>query len=349
MVDYNLRFRNPRTLALLGNMPKYESAQWWRRAVEAGEFAVEVNRQQIDVSDIPRLAVFEIMRDNVFEFGGIVENREYDALTRTWTLSGRDLKGFWLSSRQTDPGASEFDTQTGTPAETAMKHYVTDHLVAPIVTARTVDDELDGIITFTVEGTHGFGTSIDKNARWENLLAVTNELAYKGGVLHDVVMKNGYTGYEYRVSEPVDATEDGGGTPVIFSVSQDNVGEAVYVEQYASLVNAMYALGSGSGATRTVREVDDTVSIAADFRREGHVDGRQADTNDKLDMIAAGAILQSLRDARTARMEPLNLDPARYRDEWDLGDEITVDFNVIGVQVDIRIEEVYLSLEHGGR
>lgn len=346
MVDYNLRFRNPRTLALLGNMPKYESAQWWRRAVEAGEFSIDVNRQQIDVSDIPRLAVFEIMRDNVPEFAGIVEDREYDALTQTWTLSGRDLKGFWLSSRQIDPGASEFDDQVSIVAEQAMKHYVTDHLVAPIVTARTVDDELTNI-TFTVEGSHGFGSSIDFNGRWQNLFSVVKELAFKGDVLHDVVIRDGYTGYEYRVSEPVDATEGGGGTPVIFSVSRDNVGEAIYVEQYANIVNAMYVLGTGSGATRTVREVDDQTSIDADFRREGHIDGRQADTDAKLDLLGASAILQSLRDALTARMIPLNLDPSRYRDEWDLGYNVTVDFSDIGVQVDVRIEEIYLTLESG--
>lgn len=346
-----MRFRNSRTLALFGNMPKYESVQWWRRAVDAGEFSIDVNRQQIDVSDIPRLAVFEIMRDNVPEFAGVVENREYDALTQTWTLSGRDLKGFWLSSRQIDPGFAdeiEFDDQLAIPAETAMKHYVTDHLVAPIVVARTVDDELTGI-DFTVEGTHGFGEDVHKNARWENLLSVLIELAHKGVLLHDVVMKDGYTGYEYRVSEPVDATESTGATPVIFSVSSDNVGEAVYVEQYSNIVNAMYVMGSGSGATRTIREVDDQTSIDADFRREGHIDGRQAeDDNDRLDMVGAVAILRSLVDARTARMQPLNLDPTRYRSEWDLGHEVTVVFDVIGVQVDIRIEEIYLSLEHGG-
>jgi hypothetical protein len=347
VAEYNLRFRNPRTLAWLGEMPRYKSAIWTRRPVLAGSFSLAVHKDDIAAAVIPEGAIFEVLRDNTFEFAGVLEQPEYDAITQMWKLSGPDLKGFWLKTREINPGASEFDAQLGIAAQTAMIHYVTDHLTAPTDSDRDVNGELTGI-DFTCRGTAGLGSTVYKNARWENLLSVLAELALEGDLIHDVVLKPYHTGYEYQVSAPTDATEDGGGTPVVFSVSRDNVGEAVYVRDMRRIVNACYALGSGTGAARTVREVKDTTSVTNDFRREGHVDARAAGADsDRLDMAGNGVISQSLLNAQTARMSPLNIEPTLYRRDWDIGYDVTVDFNVIGVQVDKRIEEVRVVLERG--
>lgn len=347
MAEYTLQFRNPRTLAVLGQLPFFKSLQWWRRPVKAGAFSISVHKDDVDPSVIPEGAIFELKRDNDAEFVGVLDFPEYDAITQTWKLQGPDLKGFWLSKREINPGASEFDTQTGTRAETAMKLYVQNHLTAPTDSDRDVNAELTGI-TFDIEGVHGsgFGDTIDKNARWENLLSVLSELALKGDVIHDVVLKPGDTGYQYQVSEPVDATVTSGDTPIVFSVSRDNVGEAVYVRDKRRILNAVYVLGSGVGAARTVREVTDATSITADFRRESHTDARQAEADaDSLDMAGERVIAQSLLNAQLARMMPLNLEPEVIHRNWDIGWDVTIDFNVIGVQIDRRIEEIHGILE----
>ncbi len=345
MAEYTLQFRNPRTLAVLGQMPFFKSLQWWRRPVKAGAFSISVHKDDIDPAVIPEDAIFELQRDNEAEFAGVLDFPEYDAIMQTWKLQGPDLKGFWLRNREINVDGAAFDTQSGVVAEMAMKHYVEDHLTAPSDATRDVNAELDGI-TFDIEGTHGFGNTVDKNARWENLLAVLSALALKGNVIHDVVLKPGDTGYQYQVSEPVDATVTSGDTPVVFSVSRDNVGEAVYVRDKRRISNAVSVLGSGVGAARTVREVTDAASITADFRRESHVDARQAEADaDSLEMAGDRVIDQSLLNAQTARITPLNLEPTVYRRDWDIGYDVTIDFNVIGVQIDRRIEEIHGILE----
>jgi hypothetical protein len=345
VAEYTLQFRNPRTLEVLGQMPFFKSLQWWRRPVKAGAFSISVHKDDIDPSVIPEDAIFELKRDNEAEFAGVLDFPEYDAITQTWELKGPDLKGFWLSKREINVDGANFDTQSGVVAETAMKHYVEDHLTAPSDSDRDVNAELTGI-TFDVEGTHGFGNTVDFNGRWQNLLSVLAELALKGNVIHDVVLKAGDTGYQYQVSEPIDATVTSGDTPVVFSVSRDNVGEAVYVRDKRRISNAVYVLGSGTGGARTVREVKDAASITADFRRESHIDARQAEADaDSLDMAGERVIAQSLLNAQTGRMMPLNLEPTVYRRDWDIGYEVTIDFNVIGVQIDRRIEEIHGILE----
>ena len=342
MADYELLLRNPRTLALIAPLAKYVGATWTRRTLEAGSFKAVLHKDQLDsASDIDRNNIFEVHRDGAFEFAGVIRKRNYNAIDQEWTIAGRDLKGFWLSGREIDPGVSEFDTQAGVIAETAMHHYVTDHLTNPSDGDRKVSSELTGL-TFDVGFDAAKGSSVDFNVRWENLLKVLVEIGERGNVWHDVAMISG--GYEYQVYDPTDATEGTGTTPVIFSVGWDNVGESVYEEDYLRVANAVYVLADGSGASRTVREVEDAASITADFRREAHLDARQADTNAKRDEQGNLMIARTLADARTARMAPLTVADEQYRTDWDLGYDVTLAFTDISQTLDKRIDQITVTL-----
>jgi hypothetical protein len=44
-------------------------------------------------------------------------------------------------------------------------------------------------------------------------------------------------------------------------------------------------------------------------------------------------------------MEPLTIGPTTYRDVWNIGYNVTVDFKDISETVDRRIEEVQVTLE----
>jgi hypothetical protein len=346
MAEYILRLRNPKTLKIMGVIPTFVGASWTRRTVKRGKFSVTLHKDALAANLIRRNTIFEVLRDGVYEFAGVIRRRPYDSEKQLWTLSGPDLKGFWLSRREVDPGASEFDAQTGVSAEAALKHYVTDHLIAPTDDDRKVTNEVD--VPFTVEADAGRGSDVDYNARWQNLLDVLIEVAYAGGLIHDVVLRGDNT-YEYQVALPPDATASTGASPVIFSVEGlDNVAAAEYVEDALRLVNAVSVLGDRTSAPRPVRTVTDEESIQDDFRAEGHIDARQADTDAKLDQVGAVAIAQSILDTRTATMEPLTVGPTTYRDVWDLGYDVTVDFKDIGESVDRRIDEVTVTLDGQG-
>jgi len=346
-VEYVLRIRNPRTLRLVAVIGVYGSMSWTRRSVEAGDFSLAVPAAHIVADDLQHPNLIEVLRDGETEFVGVMQHCAYDATKEEWTISGQDIKGFWLSARITHPGDEEFAAQVNVPAEMAMKHYLAANLTEPADPLRDVHAELEA--GFTVESDLARGATVNYNTRWRPLLDVLNELAEMGGLTHDVLLQGAgaVPYYEYVVRERRDATATGG-TPVIFSVTRfSNVAEAEYVRDALRLTNACYALGAGEGVARDRREVVDEQSIASSFRRESVIDARQADTVSKLEEAATLAIAQSLRDMVSARMQPLLVGPTLYRAQWDVGDDVTLEFAAIGVQADVRIDEVTVTIEGG--
>ena len=345
MSDYVLRVRDPRTLKLVAMLPQYDGVTWTRRDLEAGSFQLDIFLDQLDdVADVARNNILEVVRDGTFEFAGVIRRSAYSALDRKFVLSGPDIKGFWLANREIDPGASEFDVQSGVVGETAMIHYVNDHLIAPSDSTRKMANELTSPITATARATAGKGSSVDFNARWENLLKLLVEIGERADLTHDIVISPNFTGYEYQVSVPTDATQDTGTTPIIFSVQWDNVGDNDYEENYLRVANAVFVLADGTGTGRTVREVKDTTSITDDFRVEAHMDARQADSTARQDEQGNLKIARLLADAITAKATPLTVADEAYRTDWDLGYDVSIAFNDIGKTLDRRIKEVKITL-----
>ena len=194
MSDYILRIRDPRTLKLVAILPEYDSVTWTRRDLEAGSFQLDIFLDQLDdVTNVARNNIFEVVRDGTFEFAGVIRRSLYNALDRKLVLSGPDIKGFWLSNREIDPGASEFDVQSGVVGETAMIHYVNDHLMAPSDSTRKMSSELTSPITATARATNAKGSSVDFNARWENLLKLLVEIGERADLTHDIVISPDFT------------------------------------------------------------------------------------------------------------------------------------------------------------
>lgn len=344
MADYTILLRNPRTLALLGELPIFLHAKWRRHQREMGDFEITVNRNNVADSLIARNNLVEIRRDGEFEFAGIIRYREIgDPVLGgqrgdVWTLRGPDLK-WWLTNRLVDPGAAQYDSQVGVATETALKHYVEDHLTAPADADRDVNTELGPGITFEVEPDASRGIDANFNARFDNLLGgCLLPLARGADLLHDVVLLGDYSGYRYEVSEPTDAT----GT-VTFSVGWDNVEKLIYREDYLGVRNSMYVLGQGAGAARTVEVVEDAAGIALDFKREGPIDARQADTVAKLQQIGNDRIDSLLDDALSAHAVPAIIGPTLYRRNWDVGYDVTVSLSDIGIEITRRIVEIIVQ------
>ena len=337
MAEYAIQVRNPRTLALLGELSNYISATWTRRTLDLGEFEIVVQRSTVQ-SDLPvRNNIIEILRDGVFEFAGIIRSRlarntGSNLSQDTFILRGSDLK-WWLAGRDIDPRASEFDAQTGVPAETAMRYYIDENLLEA---GRTLDDELTGI-TFANPASAGLGLDVDFNGRWQNLFAgCLVPLARAGDIWHDVVFQTNYAGYSYSIFTYQS-------TGLVLTLDDAYLLE--YVEEFANLMNHLYVLGTGSGAARTVEEVQDAASIAADFRREGHLDAREADTVAKLQQAGEVEISKALEDALSARIDPRIEGNILYRTDWDLGDEVTISIPTLSVSLLQRIAEVRVEID----
>jgi hypothetical protein len=340
--DYTLLIRDARTLALLGEIPVYQFATWKRRDVEEGEFQLNIQAEAIDADLVARNRVLEVRRNGDDEFTGIIRWREYNAITRAWELSGPDLK-WWTANRLVVPPAGQgYDSVSAIPAETAMLGYVQRHLTAPTALSRDVNGELDGI-TFDTAGTAGRGANVTFNARFLNLLSgCLRPLATAGGLYHDVVLRDDYSGYRYVVLAPTDATVATGAVPVVFAVGWDTVGELAYTEDALNLSNAVYVLGQGTEDARQVELVESSLSIASDFRRERAADSRNNATTAALIQDGETVIAQSLAQITQVHAAPLAVGPARYRE--DLGYEVTLAIPEIGIELDRRIVEVGVTL-----
>jgi hypothetical protein len=348
MAEYTILLRDPRTLELLGELSVYLHARWRRHQREMGDFEITVNRNNVADDLIARNNIVEIRRDGEFEFAGIIRYREIGdpALGGqrgdVWKLSGPDLK-WWLTNRLVDPGAAQYDSQVGVATETALKHYVEDHLTAPADADRDVNTELAAGITFEVQPDASRGIDANFNGRFDNLLGgCLLPLARGADLLHDVVLLGDYSGYRYEVSEPTDATET-----VTFSVGWDNVEKLIYREDYLGVRNSMYVLGQGAGAARTVEVVEDAGGIAEDFKREGPIDARQADTVAKLQQIGNDRLESLLDDSLSAHAVPAIIGPTLYREHWDVGYDVTVSISDVGIELTRRIVEVIVQLTRG--
>ncbi len=347
MAEYRILLRDPRSLQLIEELPTWRTAIWTRRHVAAGNFQLFVDAGQVNAASTKKDTIVEVKRDGAHEFAGVICYRHYDSDRRIWSLAGHDLKGWFFGGRQVIPASGqEFDAQTAVVAETAVLHYIDTHLVNPTDTDRAISGELT--TTFNVAADQARGSTISHNARYAPLLATVEQVALAGGLIHDMTISVQDT-YEYSIALPADRTEATGSVPVIFSVQGfDNVAQSIYIEDCVRLANMLYVLGTGTGSSRTVREVKDASNILDGFRREGSIDARAASTNAELDDAGNVAIAESIADTRTATMEPLTVGPTVYRTDFDVGDDVTVDFRDISEKVDRRIVEVTTRLNRGG-
>lgn len=337
---YEFRVRNARTLALEGEIRPQDviSAEWTRHYLEPSRWRLAVPRRLVDPDLIARQRVVEVRRDGSTEFVGFILRRQLDRIGETWELSGFDAKD-WLRRRGVGPDTAVAKADV---AETVAKAFVDENL-GPGASTRAASGELTGK-TFTVEADAGRGDAVDVQVRRRMLDAVLVDVLRAGGLWHDVVLTD--AGWEYRVHPITDATIDTGAVP--FSVGFDNVDALTYVEDYQRTTNKLYVMGGGTGDARTVREVDDASSVAADFLREGFYDARDASTNDELDQAGATEIERQLLASVNADVAPLlTSDNARYRDDWNIGTNVTIAIPVVDVTIDRPVVAATVSLAEG--
>lgn len=363
---YRIVIRDLQTLDVLGEIPEFRTMMWERAELAAGRFRLVAPRSRVvsrttyvdpdwvvtevsepygDLLELQRLVTVERTEDGFIEFAGVIRHREIDAISGYRTLTGPDLKGYFLARRIV--AADTADPQSGVPAETAMKHYL-DEAAGPSADAsRRFSGELD--VTWTIEADGARGETVEFEALRMNLLyGVLEAVGKAGDLIHDVVINDARDGYEYRVYEPTNATIDTGAIP--FSVSEDNVAELILTEDVRNLANAITVAGAGSGDARDTRLVIDGVHIAAYGRTEGLLDRREATSNDQLDQAGAVEIEEAIRSSISVRCQPLggNVPGARYRTDWDIGWTITIAIEQEGIAVDRRVVGCQVTLERSG-
>lgn len=349
MSDYVVRLRNYRTLRIVRPLA-FDSISW-TRGREGSSFVAEVpllgrngEPQLSPQLDLVPYNVLEVLRSVDggrtwrHEFAGSLGKSPSDEDSLKFVLSGLSTKSFWLSSRIiVPPEGQEYDAVEGVPAETAILHYLNANLIAPADEERAVSNDISA--GFPLPADRGRGSLVSYNGRHQFLLEMAQQLSLSGDVIDDMTISG--SEYRYSVKSPVDKTQK-----VIFSLDRQQLSNATYEDDYMRRVNAVYALGTGSGADRVVEVVTDETSIASTLRRETVLDVRDGTTTDLLRQAALTHMAERDLEARRAGVVLAGTAIEQYRQKWDVGDDVTVNVPRLGVSLTRRIEAVTVTLDN---
>ena len=324
----------------LAILDEYTSLTWTRRWQQPNSFELHCSRYARGAEYLVEDNLLQVVRDGEIEFTAIIEHGELSLdgsgkASEVWTCRGGDV----ITRRLCVPPAGYSHDERSGPAETVMKGYVAANCISPADTNRTislVSNEADG----------GRGASVSMSARYEALADKLEEAARAGGIGWELV--GTATGLEFRIVPGVDrSAAQSTNPPIIFSPDFGNLRTLGYQWSMLNRATLAYVAGQGEGADRTIREVyTDAAEPTGIARREAFIDARDLDDESKLvDRGTAKLSEQGPKERLEAQI--LTGGPFRYRDDWDLGDIVTVRNQDWDVLAHLRIAAVTVSLEAG--
>lgn len=312
---------------LYGEIDNYESLQLTRRFYRPGEFEmhIQIGKQHTDQLLHDRV----IYINNQPHKSGIIRYREItqdDSGIETLIVRGPTLGGV-LDQRVivTD----NYDRIRG-PAETVMKHYITNHLISSIYPDRNIP-------VFSVAPNLLRGMETPWQSRFEPLDQVMQEIAEWCDIGWLVRLNFQSKKWEFDVLPGRNLTAGQNVLPrVIFSHDYDNIQSQQYVDSKLQYKNAGYAGGKGEDEDRLIQLVGGGTGLN---RREVFLDCSSAENAAQLIEIGE----QKLSEAKpnvTYNGMILNTNSFLYEKDWDLGDIVTLQNQNWNLTMDSRITEV---------
>lgn len=233
-----------------------------------------------------------------------------------------EFKGYtdevWLKNRTVSPSPTESsppyslqatDDRSGV-ASTVLSQYVNVNAGPGAVAPRRVSGLTIGTDPVT-------GATVSGSARWEhNLLAFLQPLATSGGIGFRVVQVGSNLQFQpYAITNRA--------ATVKFSHAMGNLASVDY-SVTAPDGNYYYVGGTGTGASRTIKEFSDNTSIAEWGRIEGEFVDRR-DTSDATQLTQAGTeALANTTERLSLALTPLETDYQKFGVHYFLGDQVTV-------------------------
>lgn len=153
--------------------------------------------------------------------------------------------------------------------------------------------------------------------------------------------------FDFRIGVPRRGTDKS--SSVIFTVGRHNLVALEYYEDDLDTASLVYVGGPGEGASQTIRTVYDGAEPEAWDRREKYLPMANAEYADELD-VAGDAWLDSFGDTLTGVRFKLTADEAaKWPDDFDIGDLVTVYDVDFGVDKSAEIKEVNLTIDEDGQ
>lgn len=320
---------------LLGEIDDYESLMWTRKWHKSHSFEININVNKKNTE--------HLQKENIILFGdlqGIIRHREVEVreASENLLIKGSSL-GHLLSRRVTVPVSGQAYDTVNSNVETIMKNYVNNNAISPTDINRIIPNLILAV-------NQGRGESLRYQTRYKQLDEELEKLSIKSGLGWYIKLDYNNKQLIFDVVEGKDLTANQTvNNPVLFSIDFDNIKEQSYIDSDFNYKNQGYVGGQGEGVDRVIAEVGDN-KVGLD-RIETFIDAR--DVDDNLDLEARGALKLSEMDmlkSFESEVEPYS--NFKYKEDWDLGDIVTVQNKKWNVTLDSRITEVTEIYEQGG-
>ncbi len=231
-------------------------------------------------------------------------------------------------------------------AETVMKEIVSENLGADAGAGRDLSAYM------TIASDNGAGATVTKGFSWDNVLDVLQEISQysvlaEDAIYFDVVYQN--TGkLEFKTYAGLRGQDlsYSSGQGLIVSPQHDNLGQAVYTQDWTSEATYIYAGGQGQEADRLVVSASsaDRIQTSVLNLREDFVSATMQSASSGL-FSSAQSELHKHRPVRLFTGELMNTPTMRFGIEWNLGDKVTAVFD--GKPFDCIINGVSVRVNAG--
>ena len=338
-------------LQLLGEIDIYTSLQYTRSWQSVGDFELHTpDSRWLNILIEGNL----IMLDNDGHRAGII--RSVTAVTNQngleITVTGQTLDGL-TSQRCTVPVADDYnggydnvpalqsadDNPDPVAAETILKTYVLRHMVNPADKTRIIPN-----LVITADKVRGMSTVwMSRYDQLDTLLQSISEYTDVGWEIYiDLTNKQLVFDCVPGIDRSINQADN---SRVILATQYESIMDLTYAHDVNNYHNLAYAGGAGDGADRTVLKVtnEDTMPQGYDLYETfidcGSLEVTETDTALSLTEEAKHKLSDYTKtESLTATIAPSG--SFVYRQDWDIGDLVTIMDRTISVQTDRRITSV---------
>lgn len=326
-------------MVYLGAIDDYVFFTFSRKWYEIDTWSCQINRY---ATNMDQLVIGGFVR---FSYGGIehigiIEKIESPLgvkgkAAENWIISGRGAEAV-LSYRicMTDTSSGTGYHATNDKAETIMRHYVDTECINPTDANRVITG-------LALAADSARGATIKYNARLQPLTDVLYDICTASGLSYGLVWTGSGLNFVFTVYAGTDRS-----STVKISTEFDNVETMNYYQSIIDMKNLVYAGGTGTAASRTVRENYTSTEPTYWSRRELFVAASDCLDSTALDDRAKSVLLtKGVSTAFEVNYLPSNT--FVYGTDFSLGDTVKVVFPNL-LSGDYQIVSSTISINKAG-
>lgn len=252
--------------------------------------------------------------------------------------------------------------------EIAARRLVLDNAIdCSFDTRRNIPNFALGVLkNFTPIIVDENGNAAQKQVSYQNLLDYTDTLLQEYGLGAKITINDSNNNFLYTVYTGTDRSKDntGGFTPIVFSIEYDNLNSSDYLYNETPLKNAALIGGEGEGLDRfyslltsnkTGLQLRETFVNASSVNRKyknAGSDEEQTYTDAEytalLNQQGRQALLQKIIEEKFNGDINVSFGAWQLNRDYFIGDIITIQDNLIGIYINIRITETTEHQDENG-